>query len=421
MKELSIYLHIPFCVKKCLYCDFLSFPVLEDTLQGNGGCYVNSKCEFKQEITKNYVNLLCQEITAFAPQYNKYRIISVFFGGGTPSLLSDGEVSRIMETIRRHYHLAEDAEITIEMNPDTVTEDKLREYKTAGINRISIGLQSADDEELARIGRVHDYKTFERVYVLARKIGFGNINIDLMAALPEQSVASYERTLKNVTALMPEHISAYSLTLEEGTPLYERREEYHFPTEEEDREMYALTGEYLASCGYHRYEISNYAQYGCECRHNKVYWQRGDYVGFGLGASSMAENVRWTNPIDMDLYRDYVERLSGCGSKVCGQGEDTFEKSVQSVPNAEVCGTGRYSLTVLEQMEEHMFLGLRMMRGVDEQVFAERFGSDMDAVYGDTIAKLCDDGLLIREQGHVRLTLRGIDVSNYVMSQFLFE
>ena len=420
MKELSIYLHIPFCVRKCLYCDFLSFPVLEDTLQGNSRCYANLNRKFKQEISRNYVNLLCQEITAFAPQYNKYRVISVFFGGGTPSLLSDGEISRIMETIRRHYRLAEDAEITIEMNPDTVTEDKLREYQTAGINRISIGLQSADDKELVRIGRIHDYKTFEKAYVLARKIGFCNINIDLMAALPEQSVASYERTLKNVAALKPEHISAYSLTLEEGTPLYERREEHCFPTEEEDREMYALTGEYLASCGYHRYEISNYAQYGCECRHNKVYWQRGNYVGFGLGASSMTENVRWTNPADMEQYRDYVERLSECGSKVCGQGEDTLEKSAQSVQNAEVYGTGRHFLTVQEQMEEHMFLGLRMMRGVDEQVFAERFGSDMDAVYGDIIARLCDDGLLIREQGHVRLTLRGIDVSNYVMAQFLF-
>ena len=381
MEELSIYLHIPFCVKKCLYCDFLSFPVDRDTAR---------------EGKESYVNLLRREIISSSPQYDEYQVISVFFGGGTPSLLSDGEISRIMEAIRQHYHLAEDAEITIEMNPDTVTESKLREYITVGINRISIGLQSADDEELVRIGRIHDFKTFERAYTLARKIGFRNINIDLMAALPEQSVASYERTLKSVAALAPEHISAYSLTLEEGTPLYERREEYRFPTEEEDREMYALTGEYLASCGYHRYEISNYALDGCECRHNKVYWQRGNYVGFGLGASSMAGNVRWSNPADMKQYHDYVERLSECGSR-------------------------RHFLTVPEQMEEHMFLGLRMMRGVEERIFSERFGTDIDEVYGDTIAKLCDDGLLTREQGHVRLTLRGIDVSNYVMAQFLFD
>ena len=421
MKELSLYIHIPFCVRKCLYCDFLSFPVLEDTLQGNNQCYVNINRQFKQEITRNYVNLLCREITVFAPQYNKYRIISVFFGGGTPSLLSDGEVSRIMETIRRHYHLAEDAETTIEVNPDTVTEARLREYISAGIDRVSIGLQSADDEELARIGRIHDFKTFERAYTLARRIGFHNINIDLIAALPEQSVASYERTLKRTVAFAPEHISAYSLTLEEGTPLYERREEHRFPTEEEDREMYALTGEYLASCGYHRYEISNYALDNRECRHNKVYWQRGNYVGFGLGASSMAENVRWTNPADMEQYHDYVGWLSEYGSTVSGQAAGVPEKCTQLRGNADAYGIKRHFLTVREQMEEHMFLGLRMMSGVEEQAFSERFGTGVDTVYGDTIAKLCADGLLVREQGHLRLTLRGIDISNYVMAQFLFE
>lgn len=396
MQALSLYIHIPFCVRKCLYCDFLSFPVDHGTVREREYSYVNQSHGISQETLESYVNFLCREITVSAPQYDEYQVISVFFGGGTPSLLSDGEVSRIMRTIRQHYHLAEDAEITIEMNPDTVTEDKLREYMAAGINRVSIGLQSADDEELARIGRIHDYKTFEEVYTLARRIGFHNINIDLMAALPEQSVVSYERTLKRVAALAPEHISAYSLTLEEGTPLYERRGEHRFPTEEEDREMYALTGEFLASCGYHRYEISNYALDGCECRHNKVYWQRGNYVGFGLGASSMAENVRWTNPADVPQYRDYVERLSACGAR-------------------------RHFLTVREQMEEHMFLGLRMMCGVDERVFLGRFGTEIDAVYGDTIAKLCADGLLVREQGHIRLTLRGIDVSNYAMAQFLFD
>ena len=396
MKELSLYIHVPFCVRKCLYCDFLSFPVGHDTVGEGKESYVNHKRIISQQVLLSYVNLMCREIIISAPQYDEYQVISVFFGGGTPSLLSDGEVSRIMWTIRQHYHLTKNAEITMEMNPDTVTEDKLREYMAAGINRISIGLQSADDEELARIGRIHDYKTFEEVYTLARRIGFHNINIDLMAALPEQSVASYEQTLKRVAALAPEHISAYSLTLEEGTPLYERRGEHRFPTEEEDREMYALTGEYLASCGYHRYEISNYALDGCECRHNKVYWQRGNYVGFGLGASSMAENVRWTNPADRLQYRDYVERLSACGVR-------------------------RHFLTMQEQMEEHMFLGLRMMCGVDEQVFLERFGTEIDAVYGDTIAKLCADGLLVRERGHIRLTLRGIDVSNYAMAQFLFD
>lgn len=318
-----------------------------------------------------------------------------------------------METIRRYYHVAEYAEITIEMNPDTATEDKLHEYITAGINRISIGLQSADDKELARIGRIHDYRSFEKAYELSRKAGFHNINIDLMAALPSQSVASYERTLKKVTALAPEHISAYSLTLEEGTPLYDQRAKYRFPTEDEDREMYVRTGEYLASCGYHRYEISNYALDAFECRHNKVYWQRGNYVGFGLGASSMVENVRWTNPTDMEQYRNYVKTLSVNG----GVPDDDAAYGWAEADNA----VKRQVLTRQEQMEEYMFLGLRMMCGVGEQEFKDEFGMSMETVYGDAIDKLCEQGLLVSEAGRVRLTERGIDVSNYVMAQFLFD
>ena len=410
MKDLSIYIHIPFCVRKCLYCDFLSFPVSVNTLS-DADMY--DFCSSTREIIESYVNLLRREITASAAQYKEYQVLSVFWGGGTPSLLPLKAVSGIIETIREHYRVAEDAEITIEMNPDTVEEDKLREYIISGINRVSIGLQSADDDELERIGRIHDYRTFVRAYELARKIGFRNINIDLMAALPEQSVASYEHTLKQVVQLAPEHISAYSLTLEEGTPLYEQQGIYRFPTEDEDREMYALTGEYLASCGYHRYEISNYALDGYECRHNKVYWQRGNYVGFGLGASSMVENIRWTNPADVQEYRNYVERLSvnGCtpdGDAECGQSK---------ADNA----ADRQLLTVHEQMEEYMFLGLRMICGIGEREFADEFGTPLDTVYGETVAKLCGQGLLMREQGCIRLTERGIDVSNYVMAQFLFD
>lgn len=400
MNNLSIYIHIPFCVRKCLYCDFLSFPVSADR---TGAVCGNALSDSAIERMLSYVNLLQQEIKASAAKYNKYHMLSIFWGGGTPSLLPAKEVSRIMETIRTHYRIAEDAEITIEMNPETAEESKLREYITCGINRISIGLQSADDEELARIGRIHDYRTFLQAYEWSRKSGFGNVNIDLMAALPNQSVESYERTLKKVAALTPEHISAYSLTLEEGTPLYERRNKYRFPTEDEDREMYALTGEYLASCGYHRYEISNYALDDCECRHNKVYWQRGNYVGFGLGASSMVENVRWTNPTDMEQYRNYVERLS----------------ANRSIPDGD--RAGKHVLSLQEQMEEYMFLGLRMMCGVGIREFADEFGTQIGTVYGDTVTKLCSQGLLVKERDRISLTERGIDVSNYVMAQFLFD
>ena len=381
MRDLSIYIHIPFCVRKCLYCDFLSFPV-------------------SQEKMENYVNLLEREIKQSAEKYKEYRVISIFWGGGTPSILSAEDVSRMMEAVKENYQIAKDAEITIEMNPGTADDRKLHQYITSGMNRISIGLQSADDSELVRIGRIHDYRTFLQTYELARNAGFCNINIDIMASLPEQSAASYEQTLRRVTALKPEHISAYSLMLEEGTPLYERQSEYRFPSEEEDRGMYALTKEYLASCGYHKYEISNYAKDGFECRHNKVYWQRGDYAGFGLGASSMVQNVRWKNPADMAAYETYVARLA--------------DKQEEFIPDRQI-------LTVPEQMEEYMFLGLRMMCGIDVQEFARVFGNRIEEIYGEVIERLCRQGLLLRENDRIRLTDRGIDVSNYVMAQFLFD
>lgn len=400
MNDLSIYIHIPFCVRKCLYCDFLSFSPDSDQ---SGSVCGNELSESADERMKSYVNQMLKEVTDTASCYRGYQVLSIFCGGGTPSLLPNGEVSRIMETIRTYYCVTEDAEITIEINPETVTEDKLREYITSGINRISIGLQSTDDDELKRIGRIHDYRTFERAYELARKVGFCNINIDLMASLPEQSIDSYKRTLERVVRLAPEHISAYSLTLEEGTPLHKRRAEYRFPSEEEDREMYRLTGEYLASCGYHRYEISNYARGGYECRHNKVYWQRGNYVGFGLGAASMVENVRWSGPRDMEQYRNHVEKLSANGG----------------APDGDM--TGRQTLTVHEQMEEYMFLGLRMMCGVGAREFEDEFGQPMETVYGEVIERMCRQGLLVRERERIRLSGRGIDVSNYVMAQFLFD
>lgn len=398
MKDLSIYIHIPFCVRKCLYCDFLSFPVTSDEMSPifNSGPQTGRM--------EHYVNLLEWEIKENAVKYKEYQVISIFWGGGTPSVLPAEAVSRIMEVIKEEYWIAEGAEITIEMNPGTADVRKLNQYIKDGMNRISIGLQSADDRELARIGRIHDYRTFLETYEQARKAGFCNINIDIMASLPGQSGASYEQTLKCVTALKPEHISAYSLILEEGTPMYERQSEYSFPSEEEDRKMYAFTKEYLAASGYHRYEISNYAKTGCECRHNKVYWQRGDYVGFGLGASSMVQNVRWKNPADMAVYETYVGQLSD-------QQEDARGFFLGD----------RQILTVPEQMEEHMFLGLRMMCGIDCRKFAGIFGRRIEEIYGETIEQLCRQGLLLQENDCIRLTDRGIDVSNYAMAQFLLD
>lgn len=390
-KELSLYIHIPFCVKKCLYCDFLSFSIGDES-------YVNQEDAQERMLSmagcrqiEDYVNHLCNEITFRALQYKKYRVISIFIGGGTPSLLSTEEMGKIMDAVRASFTLAEDAEITVECNPGTVDQEKLEYYITCGINRLSIGLQSADDGELARIGRIHDYETFLRTYRLAREAGFCNINVDLMTALPGQTEASYQRTLAQVCALLPEHISAYSLILEEGTKLYVNQKDYTFPDEDEERELYYMTERVLLKAGYHRYEISNYAQKGRECRHNKVYWQRGDYLGLGLGSSSMIANVRWKNP---DGYADYA---------VC----------VEKMP-AEV-----QILSRQEQMEEFMFLGLRLMEGVTEKAFLETFGVPVDAVYGEVIARLVGQGLLVRVDGRLFLTPRGIDVSNPVLADFL--
>ena len=395
MRELSIYLHIPFCVRKCLYCDFLSAPA------------------GKEEIER-YVNLLLREIKEQSIFYGDHRVISIFLGGGTPSLLAAADVERILGKIRQCYSVAADAEITIECNPGTVTAEKLHHYITSGINRLSVGLQSAEDEELARIGRIHSYRDFLESYRLAREAGFGNINVDLMAALPGQSVDSYRRTLERVTALSPEHISAYSLILEEGTQLYVNRGSYTFPGEEEDREMYELTGRCLGKAGFHRYEISNYAREGWECRHNKVYWCRGDYVGFGLGASSMVRNVRWKNPEAQAAYAACVEKMAE-GMKERGLCGMSFVEMLRRTGRCEV-----QALTPQEQMEEFMFLGLRLTEGVDSEEFRMHFGETVGEVYGKQIESFEKQGLLEREGRRIRLTPRGIDVSNVIFAAFLF-
>lgn len=396
MRDLSIYIHIPFCARKCLYCDFLSFAA--------------SAAEMK-----SYVNYLTREIKGQSIFYRDHSVISVFLGGGTPSLLPAGETGRILEAVRENYRMTEGAEVTLECNPGTVTAEKLTSYITYGINRLSIGLQSTQNEELARIGRIHDYETFLETYRMARTAGFGNINIDLMAALPGQSISSYRKSLERVTALEPEHISAYSLILEEGTVLFDRKEQYHFPTEEEDREMYQMTKEFLGERGYQRYEISNYAREGYACRHNQVYWQRGDYAGFGLGASSMVWDVRWRIPETMAQYKDYVENMQ----KSMETDIDFMAFAPWLENQRDLRWRERQILSIKEQMEEYMFLGLRMMCGVDSRAFYDIFGRQMEEVYGPVIEKLMSQSLIEKEEGRLKLTDTGIDVSNYVMSRFL--
>lgn len=375
MKELELYIHIPYCVSKCNYCDFLSAPGSISERQV-------------------YVENLCKRICSYGKLMEGYHVVSIFLGGGTPSILEPGQTGKIFETVFDSFSVDADAEITTEMNPGTVTREKLSVYRELGINRLSIGLQSADAEELKRLGRIHTWEEFLATYREAREAGFANINVDLMSAIPGQTLASYERSLRLVTELGPEHISAYSLIIEEGTPFYDRYGEgkhaEELPDEDTERLMYVRTKELLEAEGYHRYEISNYAKIGYECRHNLGYWDRREYLGVGAGASSLIGNIRFREP----------ETLRDAGKVP----EDRQEIQI---------------LSAREQMEEFMFLGLRKMEGISMRRFQDCFNIDVKKVYGETIKKLCKCELLEMEGDYLKLTERGIDVSNYVMSEFL--
>lgn len=389
INELELYFHIPFCLKKCKYCDFLSFGT--DSLPADG------------ETKARYMDSLIQETVARAGDYRGYRVVSIFVGGGTPSMAAPESLVKLIAVVGEHYQLAEDAEITIEVNPGTVDERALRCYLQAGINRLSIGLQSADNGELAVLGRVHTYGQFLEIYYTARKCGFSNVNVDIMSALPGQTLKGYLDTLEKVLALdpLPEHVSAYSLILEEGTVLWEQagRGELNLPDEDTEREMYEATRRVLEGAGYVRYEISNYARPGRECRHNCGYWRRRDYAGFGIGAASLIDNVRFKNGEDL---RAYLENPAGCRCD-------------------------RQVLSVSEQMEEFMFLGLRMTAGVSAAEFASCFGKEPEHVYGEVIEKNIVDGLLRWTEDlsgdssdrRLALTEKGLDLANYVMAQFL--
>lgn len=440
MKSISIYIHIPFCVKKCQYCDFLSAPA-------------DSRA---QEV---YLRALKQEIREQAARYREYEVQTVFIGGGTPTAVPCENLCEVLKTVFSFYRMNPHAEISMEANPGTVTKEALLSYRKAGINRISIGLQSADDVELKLLGRIHTYRDFQQTYRWAQEAGFTNINLDIMSALPGQSVENYKKTLETVLSLKPQHISAYSLIVEEGTPFYEKygqeseklqatgEKQPDLPSEEEEREMYALTEKLLAAAGYHRYEISNYALPGRECRHNLVYWKRGNYVGFGLGAASMVENVRFENIREMQEYLAeyagmpdaepvFAEVAQGDAQALSNEQElslrdDTHSENAQVLSTWEDVNSGEtqqifqgenvHPLSPQEQMEETMFLGLRLTEGVSKAEFHRQFGVSMEQIYGEVIRKNTAKGLLIDEAGYVCLTREGMDLSNYVMAQFLLD
>ncbi|MCH5332652.1 MAG: oxygen-independent coproporphyrinogen III oxidase [Agathobacter sp.] len=389
MKNLELYIHIPFCVKKCDYCDFLSFPA-----------------DLRTQV--QYVHAMLEEIRFFGTRLSDYLVSTIYVGGGTPSWLDEELLATLLRQVYSSFAVAEDAECTIECNPGTVTAGKLRVYAQSGINRLSIGLQSANEEELKCLGRIHTYEHFLKTYELARKAEFSNINVDLMSGIPYQKAEVFADTLQKVIRLKPKHISAYSLIVEKGTPFYERykfdavRQEagistQALPNEEECYRIYKLTQRVLEKAGYERYEISNYAKPGYACRHNTGYWTRENYLGLGIGAASMIENIRFANTRDIYAYIENCKHL-----------EALTEEDYSAV-----------AMSRKEQMEEFMFLGLRMTRGVSRAEFEESFGVPPEAVYRDVMENLKEQELLIAAEGRICLTDRGLDLANYCMAKFL--
>lgn len=374
--NLGIYIHIPFCVRKCNYCDFLSFPA------------------HSTECISDYMKALIWEIELWKETVSAYEVDTIFIGGGTPSLLSERELGTLFDSLYKYLDLSFLQEFSMECNPGTVTEEKLWLCHEAGVNRLSFGMQSAIEKELKKLGRIHTYDEFVQGYEWARRVGFSNINVDLMAAIPEQTLSSYEESLRNVCALSPEHISSYSLIIEEGTPFYTLYGKNPPVDEETDREMYEMTSDLLEQHGYKRYEISNYARRGMECKHNLKYWKRSEYIGIGLGASSFLNEKRFSNERELSAYSDKIR------------------KKIIPVVEEEI-------ISREEAIAEFMYLGLRCMEGVSESEFEQHFSCKLMEVYGKKIHQFIKEKLLVQRGERIALTKRGIDVSNRVFSEFL--
>ncbi len=380
-QELGIYIHIPFCAKKCYYCDFVSYPNMKE----------------KQ---KEYVEALKNEIKSYDLQ--NYNVTTIYIGGGTPSYIESKYIVEILENLKSKLKATkfENMEITIEVNPGTVTKEKLLDYKKAGINRLSIGLQSANDRLLEQIGRIHKYQDFLQTYNLARNVGFENINVDLMLGLLNQSIEDLKESIENVIDLQPEHISIYSLIVEEGTKLYKQIEtgELQLSEEELEREMYWYTKSKLELAGYKHYEISNYAKPKRESKHNSNCWEQKQYIGIGAAAHSYLNNVRYCNVSNLE---EYISNMA--------KSEADFEDKyiVNERQNLE------------DRKNEFMLLGLRKIDGVSISKFKEKYVENPIFKYRDSLEKLVNDGLVQIDGDVIRLTNKGLDLANIVWEEFI--
>ena len=375
MKEIGIYIHIPFCIKKCEYCDFVSY------------------CN-KKEYVPQYINALKKEIKN---NINKeYKITTIYIGGGTPSSIEENYIADIIETIKLNMNEEnlkdfENIEVTIEVNPGTVNKEKLQVYKKIGINRLSIGLQETHNELLKSIGRIHTYEEFIKTYNLARKIGFNNINVDLMIALPNQTIQDIKENLEKITKLNPEHISVYSLILEEGTPFYNKYNEnkIKLPDEELERNMYWYVKNTLENNGYMHYEISNFSKKGFESKHNMNCWNQEEYLGFGVAAHSYNNKIRYSNTNSIE---EYIK-----GSNKIIHEEQTLE----------------------DMQKEYMLLGLRKIEGINIQKFKNKFAQNPIFIFKEQLNKLVDEELIIVYGNEIKLTNKGLDLANIVWEEFV--
>ena len=376
MDKISLYIHIPFCAQKCLYCDFPSFAR-------------------KDHLRKAYIEALNKEIISLREKHNNLEINTIFIGGGTPSVLEADELECLLKEVAK-LNMAKDIEYSMECNPGNLTEEKLEVMKKYGVNRISMGLQAKQDNLLKGLGRIHNYKTFKENFLLAKKVGFNNINVDLMFGLPNQRLNEWEETLREIISLEPAHISAYSLIIEEGTAFYNlyENDKLKLPTEEEERKMYHLAKKILEENGFNQYEISNYAKEGKECRHNLSYWNMDNWIGVGSAAASYINGKRIKN---ISSVEEYINSINEKGEAV--------EEIINNSKN--------------DNMEEFMFMGLRKINGIDENEFKNRFSMNINDVYGEILNKYIDEGLLIRESGRIFLSEKGIEISNIIMADFL--
>lgn len=375
MKNIGIYIHIPFCKKKCYYCDFVSFVKTE-------------------EIQKQYVQALKQEIKGFNEKNPDIKISTIYIGGGTPSFIDGKYIKEILEM----FDKKNTTEITVEVNPGTVTLEKLEQYKEAGVNRLSIGLQTADNKLLSQIGRIHNFEEFLNTYKLIKKVGFNNINVDLMIGLPNQTIENIKDSLEKIVKLKPNHISVYSLIVEESTQIADMIEQGKLilPDEELERNMYWYVKDFLELQGYEHYEISNFAKKGFESKHNLDCWNQKEYQGFGLAAHSYIDGIRFSNTNRLEEYMENCKNNDCEANKIIQEKQNEFDKQ-----------------------KEYMLLGLRKIEGIKIQDFKNKFGENPIFIFKEELNKLVEKGLIQIDLNNIKLTNKGLDLANLVWEEFI--